>query len=209
MKRSLPATGRIVKSVVNRARPLAMRARGSMARLLLPGRFAGGKSLAIGRNVDLVIYGELILGDDVILSDGCALEVGPRGRLVLRDRVFVGRHSVIAAQESIEIGEGTLVAEHCTIRDQDHQMDPAARLKESEALTGRVAPDRENQALTEPVVLGRTVWVGAGARVLKGARVGEGTVIAANAVVRGEFPARAVVGGVPARVLRTLTGSDD
>jgi len=160
------------------------------------GMLQGGKSLGLGRNVDLVVYGELILGEGVILSDGCALEVGPRGRLVLGDQVFVGRHTVIAAHELVEIGHNAMIAEHCTIRDQDHHLRPEDR-------------HREVAARTAAVAVSANVWIGAGARILKGSRIGEGSVIAANAVVRGEIPARVVAGGIPAHILRSVDSVPD
>src|SRR5450432_866144 len=165
-----------------------MRARGTARRVLMAGVLQGGESLALGRNVDLVVYGELIVGEGVILSDGCALEVGPCGRLVLGDHVFIGRNTVIAAQQLVDLGSNTLVAEHCTIRDQDHHLSPEER-------------QNEVTAKTASVVVSPGVWIGAGARILKGSQIGGGSVIAANAVVRGEIPPRVVAGGIPARVL--------
>jgi acetyltransferase-like isoleucine patch superfamily enzyme len=157
----------------------------------MPGVLQGGKTLHMGRNVALNVYGDLIVGERVTLSDGCAIEVGPRGRLVLGDDVFIGRHSVLVAQESIDLGRHTLIAEHCTVRDQDHHLDPEERR-------------RETRARTAPVVIESNVWVGAGARILKGSQIGQGSIIAANAVVRGPIPSGVVAGGVPARVLRSV-----
>ena len=182
---------RLVKSAHNRARLLAVRARGVMTRALRPGLLGGAHELGVGRNVELVIYGELVLGRNVVLSDGCSVRVGPRGRLAIGDGVFVGRHSVIAADELVEIGRNTMIAEHCTIRDQNHHLVPEERM-------------REEATLTAPVRLGENVWLGAGVRVLKGAQIGEGAMIAANAVVRSNIPARVVAGGVPAQVLRSV-----
>jgi acetyltransferase-like isoleucine patch superfamily enzyme len=168
-----------------------MRVRGAATRMLMPGVIGGGRGLCVGRTVALMVYGELQLGEGVMLSDGCCLQVGPGARLVLGDHVFVGRHSVVAAAEMIEIGSGTLVAEHCTIRDQNHQLEPEAR-------------SREVNAMTEPVRVAPRVWIGAGVRVLKGANIGEGAIIAANAVVTRDIPARVIAGGIPARVLRSI-----
>ena len=182
---------RILKSARNRARLLGMLARGAAARASMPGILKGGTGLLVGKNVAFVIYGELIVGAAVTLSDGCAIEVGPRGRLVLGDRVFIGRHSVISSQQSVEIGSRTLIGEHSTIRDQDHHLDPEERL-------------REISAIKDPVVISKNVWIAAGVRVLKGSRIGEGAVVAANAVVRGEVPAGVLAAGIPARVVRTI-----
>jgi acetyltransferase-like isoleucine patch superfamily enzyme len=197
-------TGRLVRSALNRGRLLSMLARGTATRALLPGVITGGKTLCIGRNVDLGVYGELIIGDGVILSDGCAIEVGPSARLVLGNRAFVGRHSVIVAQDRIEIGDDVLIAEHCSIRDQNHNLDPERRRRELDAQgEGRPPVDAIEK---EPVFIGSNAWIGAGVRVLKGTRIGEGTVVGANAVVRGELPAGVVAAGIPARVIR---GVDD
>jgi len=195
-------TGRIARSALNRARVLSMLARGTTMRVLLPGVISGGRSLCIGRNVDLAVYGELVIGDGVILSDGCSLEVGPTARLVLGDRAFIGRHSVIAAQELIEIGKDTLIAEHCTVRDQNHHLDPDRRREEIDAHTEH----RRSTVGVEkaPVFIGSGAWIGAGVRVLKGARIGDRTVVGANAVVLGELPPDVVAGGIPARVLRDV-----
>jgi acetyltransferase-like isoleucine patch superfamily enzyme len=181
-----------VKGLHNRASPAAMHVRGLARRMLMPGVIRGGRGLCVGKHVSLVVYGDLEIGVGVILSDGCSLEVGPRARLVLGDHVFVGRYSVLVATELIEVGSRTLVAEHCTIRDQNHQLEPEERA-------------REVQAITQPVHVAPSVWIGAGVRVLKGAYIGEGAVIAANAVVTGKIPARVVAGGIPARVLRSIS----
>jgi acetyltransferase-like isoleucine patch superfamily enzyme len=100
----------------------------------------------------------------------------------------------LVAVELIEVGADTLIAEHCSIRDQNHHLVAEERLQEV-------------TAMTEPVHIGPKAWIGAGVRVLKGARIGEGAVIAANAVVTREIPARVVAGGIPARVLRSVNES--
>lgn len=53
-------------------------------------------------------------------------------------------------------------------------------------------------AIFEPVIIGKDVWIGVGARILKGVTVGDHSIIAANAVVTKDVPAYAIVGGVPA-----------
>jgi acetyltransferase-like isoleucine patch superfamily enzyme len=187
---------RLVKSAHNRAHWLAMRARGTVMRGLRPGVIRGGRGLCAGKGAELIVYGELEIGEDVILSDGCSLQVSAGARLVLGDNVFVGRHSVLVAVELVEIGADTLIAEHCTIRDQNHHLVPEERLQEV-------------TAITEPVHVGAKAWIGAGVRVLKGARIGDGAVIAANAVVTGEIPDRVVAGGIPARVFRSVDEANE
>ncbi|WP_309473787.1 DapH/DapD/GlmU-related protein [Curtobacterium sp. AG1037] len=54
----------------------------------------------------------------------------------------------------------------------------------------------------KPVRIGNHVWIGQGARVLKGVTVGDGAVIALGSIVTRDVPARALVAGQPARVIR-------
>lgn len=55
-----------------------------------------------------------------------------------------------------------------------------------------------------PIVIGRDVWIGSGAILLPGVHVGDGAVVAAGAVVRADVPARTIVAGVPARIIKKV-----
>lgn len=187
---------RLNKRILNVGRLRVMQLRGVGVRALRPAIIKGGRLLLVGCNVSFDIYGEIEIGDRVTLADGCALEVGPSGRLVIGNDVFVGRNSVIRAHGMITLDDRCTIAEHCTVRDQGHNVDPQRRLAE----TGVSA---------DPVRLGKNVWLGAGVRVLKGSTVGDGSVVAANAVVRGAFPGDVVIGGIPARILRSASERPD
>lgn len=63
-------------------------------------------------------------------------------------------------------------------------------------------PSKRKGMYPAPIRLGKNVWVGAHATVLKGVTVGDDAVIAAGAVVTKDVPAGAIVAGVPARVIR-------
>jgi acetyltransferase-like isoleucine patch superfamily enzyme len=64
-----------------------------------------------------------------------------------------------------------------------------------------VAGDGED-SVPKPVIIGNDVWIGAGACILPGTRIGDGAVISAHAVARGSIPAYAVYGGNPGKVLK-------
>jgi acetyltransferase-like isoleucine patch superfamily enzyme len=55
-----------------------------------------------------------------------------------------------------------------------------------------------------PIVVGRNVWIGAGATVLQGVTIGDDAVVAAGAVVTRDVPPRVLVAGVPARVVKAV-----
>lgn len=185
---SLPK--RAMRSIRNRRRQIARRLRARVWRLGNPWLLQGAKRLEIGHGVDFDIYGTLIIGRNVRLSDGVAIEVGPRGTLEIGDDVFVGRHTVLVAAERVRIGSEVLIAEHCSIRDGDHALAAEERR-------------HERKLRTASLEIGSGVWIGAGARILRGACVGDGAVVAANSVVKDRVEPHCIVAGSPARVVRS------
>ena len=61
---------------------------------------------------------------------------------------------------------------------------------------------REQGVVQKGIVIGNNCWIGSGVVFLDGSRVGDGCVVAANAVVSGKFPENTVIGGVPAKVIK-------
>ena len=95
------------------------------------------------------------------------------------------------ANHAIEIGSDDLIAERVTIRDQDHFIHGDSGVPI--ALAGFNAL---------PILIGNDVWIGAGAVLLKGVRVGSGAVIAANAVVTSDVGEFEIVGGGASKAAR-------
>jgi acetyltransferase-like isoleucine patch superfamily enzyme len=56
----------------------------------------------------------------------------------------------------------------------------------------------------KPIIIKQNAWVGAGATILPGVTIGENAVVAAGAVVSKDVPANTVVGGIPARVIKSF-----
>jgi acetyltransferase-like isoleucine patch superfamily enzyme len=133
--------------------------------------------------------GTLRIGSSTHVARGVAL-TAQCADLLIGSRTFIGAWCTIVAQAGIEIGDDCLIAERVTIRDQDHCIhdDPAV-------------PIHSAGVHTSPIKIGNDVWIAAGAVVLKGVTIQDGAVVAANAVVRGDVPARAIVAGVPAKVV--------
>ncbi len=67
-----------------------------------------------------------------------------------------------------------------------------------------LAPSDRKTTYPAPIVLGRNVWVGANATILQGVTIGDNAVVAAGAVVTKDVAPNTIVGGVPARVIRTI-----
>jgi acetyltransferase-like isoleucine patch superfamily enzyme len=159
--------------------------------------------LVIKGPIGLSVQGEIRLGRDVtIVSDSkfnragvnhptqLAVEMG--GLLEIGDRVGMTGAAIYCA-ERITIGNDVLIGANCRIYDTDfHPVDFQERRSGA-------------RPKTAPVAIGNDVWLGAGATVLKGVTSGDRTVVAAGAVVVADLPSDVVAGGVPAKLIRTLT----
>ena len=147
-----------------------------------------------------VIYNEryLAIGEDTLVGPYVTLAagIGPDQEMLKRPTVAIGRHCVIGRGShivghwSIEIGDDIQTGPYVYVTDQNHSYD------DPDAPIGWQRP-RE-----AAVTIGSGSWIGAHAVILPGTTLGRNTVVAAGAVVRGTFPDRVVLGGVPARVLR-------
>jgi len=59
-----------------------------------------------------------------------------------------------------------------------------------------------HQELSRPVIIGDHVWIGCKSTILKGVTIGDGSVIAANSVVTKDVPPKALVGGIPSKIIK-------
>jgi acetyltransferase-like isoleucine patch superfamily enzyme len=117
----------------------------------------------------------------------CELTAEGNAQLLIGERVFLNQGVVIAAKESIEIGDDTLIGDFSAIYDSNyHQLDPGH-------------PDKPR-----PVTIGKNVWLGNGVLVLPGSKIGDHTVVAARSVVKGSLPPCVLAAGNPAVVVRQL-----
>lgn len=103
-------------------------------------------------------------------------------------RLFINSGCRFQDQGGITIGDDCLIGHNAVIATLQHD----------------VAPDRRGDLLPAPVVLGRNVWLGANVTVLPGVTIGDDAVVGAGSVVTRDVPARTIVVGSPARVVRTL-----
>lgn len=67
-----------------------------------------------------------------------------------------------------------------------------------------ISPQDRQNTYPAPIILGRNVWVGSNSTILQGVTIGDNAIIAAGAVVSKDVPANTIVGGVPARYIKTI-----
>jgi acetyltransferase-like isoleucine patch superfamily enzyme len=154
-------------------------------RLKLDGlAFVGpGCSLQVGRDAVLE------LGRWSWVGHGCKIRVH-EGRVSIGAKTVLGQECTISAFQQVSIGRECVIADRVMIIDFDHGMVEVER------------PIRLQGIYKRDVRVGNNVWIGYGACILRGVSVGDNAVIGTNAVVTKDVPANAVVGGVPARLIR-------
>jgi len=140
------------------------------------------------------------IGSGTLVGRQCTLSVGylsdddklPARGLVIGDRCVIGARASFTAHESITVGDDVWFGQDVFVSDASHgYQDPDT-------------PIGEQFGLHEPVAIGSGSWIGHGAIILPGTTIGRNVVVAAGSVVRGKIEDHAVVGGVPAKVIRRL-----
>ncbi|HEV3323870.1 MAG TPA: acyltransferase [Solirubrobacteraceae bacterium] len=142
-----------------------------------------GVQLEIGRHATLHI------GRWAWIGHGTKLRVH-EGEVRIGAKTVMGQECTVSAFQHVSIGRECIVADRVMLIDFDHGMVEVER------------PIRLQGIYKRDVRVGHNVWIGYGACILRGVTVGDNSVIGTSAVVTGEVPANAVVGGVPARVIR-------
>lgn len=113
-----------------------------------------------------------------------------KGRLSIGLNSFIGSYSVIGCNQEIVIGKDCMIAQSVSIRDTDHNFENCK------------IPMIKQGFSSAPIIINDDVWIGHGAVITKGIVIGEGSIIGANAVVTKDVPPYAIMGGVPAKLIR-------
>ncbi|OXI32500.1 transferase [Burkholderia sp. AU16741] len=136
------------------------------------------------------LFGELI-GTQV--DDGFTLippfyATGGTGMKVGRN-VFVNQNCTFYDLGGLEIGDDVMIGPNVSLITSGHPVEPSRR---------------RDCVVVKPIVIGRNVWIGAGATIIGGVTIGENAVVAAAAVVTRDVPPNTLVGGNPAKIIRSI-----
>ena len=166
-------------------------------------RFANHIHLGSGAYIDHGVYLHacpqgIRIGANTLVMHGAVLHVYnfrdlPHAGITIGKDSLVGEYSVIRGQGGVQIGDRVYTSPFTQIIAVNHVFDDPER------------PFVEQGITAEGISIEDDVWIGSGAIITDGVHVGKGAVIAAGAVVTQDVPAHTVVGGVPARPIKTIS----
>lgn len=110
--------------------------------------------------------------------------------IYIGDHVFINVHCAILDCNEVRIGHHVMIGPYVQIYTPAHDLRAAERIQGWE--------------VAQPISIGENVWIGGGAILLPGVKVGRNAVVGAGAVVSRDVPANTVVAGNPARVIREI-----
>lgn len=111
------------------------------------------------------------------------------GRFIsIGKNVFINHACSFLDMGGITLEDEVLIGPKVNLITENHPLDPGDR----------------STLLTKPITIKRNAWIGAGATILPGVTIGENAVVAAGAVVSKDVPDNTIVGGVPAKILKSI-----
>lgn len=169
-------------------------------------RFADQVRLGRGVYLDEGVYlhacpGGIEIGEGTLVMHHAELHVYnfrnlPHAGIRIGRDSLIGEFNILRGQGGITIGDRVYTAPLVQLAAVNHVFSDPAR------------PFVEQGITAQGIVVEDDVWIGAGAIITDGVRLGRGAVVAAGAVVIRDVPPHTVVAGVPARVVKTITGED-
>ena len=124
------------------------------------------------------------------IGRGVIIRTSGENSVAIGEYTQINPYTVIYGGQGVSIGNNVLIAPHCVIAAGNHDYKQTA------------LPMRHAGNLgSGPIVIEDDVWLGAHVTVTDGVRIGQGAVVAANAVVTRNVDPYAIVAGVPARVV--------
>lgn len=107
---------------------------------------------------------------------------------IVEENVFINAGCQFQDQGGITIGEGALIGHNVVLATLNHDLNPT----------------RRQICIPAPIKIGRNVWIGSNSTILAGVTIGDNAVVAAGAVVTKDVPANVIVGGVPAKLIKSV-----
>lgn len=156
-----------------------------------------GKAVQLGDAVKIIAWGEegLSIGDYSWIGSHSFLKVSfsfndPGKFIRIGSHVGIGEFAHLGGAGGLEIGDDCIIGPYLSCHPENH------RFPDVQQLIRLQGTERKG------ISIGKNCWIGAKVTILDGVRIGENCVIAAGAVVTKDMPSNAVIGGMPAKIIR-------
>ena len=157
-----------------------------------------GNNLSIDRRcyIDALSINGISLGFNVSIGKSTTIECSGSLQnigmgLKVGNNVGLGTHGYFGCAGGVKIGNDTIFGNYVSIHSENHVFDNLD------------IPIRKQGVTHKGIEIGNNCWIGSKATFLDGSSIGNGCVVAAGALVRGTFPDNSVIGGIPAKFLKS------
>ncbi|TVQ67109.1 MAG: acyltransferase [Balneolaceae bacterium] len=141
----------------------------------------GSEGISIGDNVGIGAYSRVIVSTS-LNQIGTHIRIG--------NNVGIGEYAYLGGAGGLEIGDDCIIGQYFSCHPENHNYESAE------------LPIRMQGVNRKGIHIGSNCWIGSKVTILDGVHVGDGSVIAAGAVVTKSFPANSIIGGVPAKQIK-------
>lgn len=185
----------------------------------LRGLMRTGNKIYLGPNCTLIHQSNITFGKNMTIEKCCRLDGFARNKVVFGDNTKIGAYSnLLSTSHFSKYGEGMTMGHNSAVGDFTHFGAPGGLEIGNDVIMGSYVSFhsenhnfqdttkliREQGTTSKGIKIGNNVWVGAKVTFLDGCHVGNHCVVAAGAVVNGIFPDYSVIGGVPAKILKSI-----
>lgn len=139
--------------------------------------------ITLGHNVSIGAYSRLVASGS-IANPGIGIRIG--------NNVGIGEFAYLGGGGGLQIGDDCIVGQYLSCHPENHETD------------NPTLPYRLQGVTRKGIIIGKNCWIGSKVTILDGVTIGNNCVIAAGAVVTKSFGDGCIIGGVPARVLRSV-----
>lgn len=187
--------------------------------MMARGIFKTGKKVFVGNSTKIYNSRNIVFGKGVTIERHCIIDGYASQKIKLGNNARIGAFSTLTstshfskygiglkmgnnsaigdfthfgAAGGIEIGDDVIMGAYISFHSENHNFSDTSKLI------------REQGVTSKGIKIGNNVWVGAKATFLDGCIVGNNSVVAAGAVVNGVYPDNSIIGGVPAKVIKSI-----
>lgn len=187
--------------------------------MLIRGFLKTGKKVFIGRNTIILNAKNIAFGKSTTIGSYCEIDGYASDKIVLGDCVKIGSYSkLLSTSHFSKFGKGLVMGSNSAVGDFTHFGAPGGIEIGNDVIMGSYVSFhsenhnfldttkliREQGTSSKGIKIGNNIWVGAKVTFLDGCVVGDNSVVAAGAVVNGIYPQNSVIGGIPAKVIKSL-----